>query len=86
MEDQWHDHDAAVDQPGDDLVGERPSGARHLGASRHGGEHRLVGGDGPFAGGVRVADGRPMAVEVLEEGPGISSAAVHSRVGYAQTG
>ena len=56
VQDDRGDDDAAADQAGDDLGGERPRRARHLGAPRLGGEHRLVGGERPVARDVRVAD------------------------------
>ena len=49
-------HHPGRDQPGHQVRGEWPGGARHLRAAGGVGEHRLVGGQRPPAGDVGVAD------------------------------
>ena len=64
MQEQRGHADALGHQPGQDLGGEGPAGARHLGRAGLGGVDVLVGGDRPAALHVAVADGAPVAGQV----------------------
>ena len=61
------DADAVAHESGDQLGGERPGRARHLGGPRLLGEDGLVGVDRPGDGDVLVADRPSVAVEVGED-------------------
>ena len=65
MEDERGHANAAGREAGDDVGRKRPSSAGHLGRSRFGGVHVLVGGDRPRALDVPVADRTAVSREIV---------------------
>ncbi len=61
------DEHALGDEPGDQLGGERPAGARHLGAAGLERVHVLVRGQGPATGHVAVANRMPVRGQIRLE-------------------
>ena len=67
VEHERRDRDAAGDEAGDELGGERPPGAGHLGAAVLQREHGLVVAQGPGPGHVAVADRLAVRVQVGDD-------------------